>query len=365
MNESQRSTVSALFSLAITLAALFVTQRFILPLAWAAIICIATWPLHLWILARCRHSHVLASSIAVLISALVFVAPLAIAFQQILVQAPALATWIADVNNSGMAPPEWLARVPVVGAAIVDWWHTTLSQPHGLAHLLQDGSGTRLHNASDMLRAFGASLLHRVIDAGFALLALFVFYQSGERLVHQLQIIAGRYLGVQRWKLYATKVPVAIRATVNGLVLVGLAEGVLLGFAYQLAGVPSALLWAAATGVLAIIPFGAPIAFGAVAALLAFQGHTQAAVAVGAFGAVVLFVADHFVRPKMIGSATELPFLAVLMGILGGVETLGLVGLFVGPVVMTLLVTLWREAHESVTAQDGMREQPDPETGDG
>src|SRR4051812_4510275 len=87
MNESQRSTVSALFSLAITLAALFVTQRFILPLAWAAIICIATWPLYLWILARCRHSHVLASSVAVLISALVFVAPLAIAFQQILVQA--------------------------------------------------------------------------------------------------------------------------------------------------------------------------------------------------------------------------------------------------------------------------------------
>jgi predicted PurR-regulated permease PerM len=58
---------------------------------------------------------------------------------------------------------------------------------------------------------------------------------------------------------------------------------------------------------------------------------------------VVLFIADHFVRPTMIGSATKLPFLAVLLGILGGVETLGLVGLFIGPVVMTLFVTLWHE----------------------
>ena len=128
-----------------------------------------------------------------------------------------------------------------------------------------------------------------------------------------------------------------------GLVLVGLAEGVLLGIGYQFAGVPSAVLWAAATCVLAIIPFGAPLAFGAVAALLLYQGNASAAAAILALGVVVLFVADHFVRPTVIGNATKLPFLAVLLGILGGVETLGLIGLFVGPVVMTLFVTLWHE----------------------
>jgi len=103
------------------------------------------------------------------------------------------------------------------------------------------------------------------------------------------------------------------------------------------------VLWAAATGVLAIIPFGAPLAFGAAAALLAVQGATVAAIAILVWGAIVLFIADHFVRPAMIGNATQLPFLAVLVGILGGVETLGLIGLFVGPVIMTLFVTLWHE----------------------
>jgi predicted PurR-regulated permease PerM len=126
-------------------------------------------------------------------------------------------------------------------------------------------------------------------------------------------------------------------------VLVGLAEGLLLGIAYEFASVPSAVLWAAATGVLAIIPFGAPLAFGTVAAVLFFNGNTIGAAAIVAFGAVVLFVADHFVRPTIIGNATKLPFLAVLLGILGGVEMLGLIGLFVGPVVITLFVTLWHE----------------------
>ena len=150
-------------------------------------------------------------------------------------------------------------------------------------------------------------------------------------------------IGTGRWSLFSLKVPVAVRATVNGLVLVGMAEGVLLGIGYQIAGVPSSVLWAAATGVLAIIPFGAPLAFGAVALLLLYRGATAAAIAIAVWGAIVLFVADHFVRPQMIGSATQLPFLAVLFGILGGVETLGLIGLFVGPVIMTLFVTLWHE----------------------
>src|SRR5205823_7979559 len=120
--------------------------------------------------------------------------------------------------------------------------------------------------------------------------------------------LGAHLIGDTRWTLYSLKVPVAVRATVNGLVLVGLAEGVLLGIGYQFAGVPSAMLWAAATGVLAIIPFGAPLAFGAVAALLVFQGATTAAVIIALWGMAVLFVADHFVRPKMIGNATQLPF---------------------------------------------------------
>jgi predicted PurR-regulated permease PerM len=239
--------------------------------------------------------------------------------------------------------PQWLLHIPMAGAEIDDWWAATLGQPHGLAHLLQDGSIARLHSASEVLRTVGANALHRMIDVGFAFMALFFFYKDGLALRGQVSAIGDHLIGTTRWDLYSTKIPTAVRATVNGLVLVGLAEGVLLGIAYELAGVPSAVLWAAATGVLAIIPFGAPLAFGAVALVLLLKGSTVAALCIVAWGMAVLFVADHFVRPTIIGNATALPFLAVLLGILGGVETLGLIGLFVGPVVMTLFVTLWHE----------------------
>jgi predicted PurR-regulated permease PerM len=343
MTETQRDVLSAGFSLAIIAASLFVTQRFLLPLLWAAILCIATWPLYRRALAACGGREMLAAALVTLLGAVVFITPLALGASQAAHQAPALAQLVASANTDGLAAPAWLHRIPFAGDAIYDWWQATLGQPHGLAHLLHDSSMGRMQSASEVLKRVGSGVLHRVIDVGFAFLCLFFFYKDGAALQRQLDSIGAHLIGDRRWTLFALKVPVAVRATVNGLVLVGLAEGVLLGIGYELAGLPSAVLWAAATGVLAIIPFGAPLAFGAAAAVLAWQGATVAAIAIAVWGGIVLFVADHFVRPSMIGNATQLPFVAVLLGILGGVETLGLIGLFVGPVVMTLFVTLWHE----------------------
>jgi predicted PurR-regulated permease PerM len=144
----------------------------------------------------------------------------------------------------------------------------------------------------------------------------------------------------------------AVLATVNGLVLVGLGEGALMGIAYIIAGLPHPVSIAAVTGVLAVIPFGAPLAFGAAALYLAGMGSTVAGIAVFGFGVVVVFVADHFVRPVIIGGAARLPFLWVLLGILGGLETFGIVGLFLGPAVMAALISLWREWTDSTWPDD-------------
>ena len=343
MSENQRDVLSAVFSLAIIAFAAFITQRFVLPLLWAAILCIATWPLYGRALRATGGREIPAALLVTLLSALVFVTPLVLGIASAARQAPALAALLANANTEGLAAPDWLHRIPFAGNAIYDWWVATLGQPHGLSHLLQDGSVGRLHTASEVLRTFGANVMHRLIDVAFAFLCLFFFYKDGPALLGQVDAIGHHLIGAERWTLYSTKVPVAVRATVNGLVLVGLAEGLLLGIGYQFAHVPSAVLWAAATGVLAIIPFGAPLAFVSVAELLVFDGNTVGAAMILVWGMVVLFVADHFVRPTMIGNATKLPFIAVLLGILGGVETLGLIGLFVGPVAMTLFVTLWHE----------------------
>jgi predicted PurR-regulated permease PerM len=124
---------------------------------------------------------------------------------------------------------------------------------------------------------------------------------------------------------------------------VGIGEGVLLGFAYAWADLSHPALLGAMTGVLGMIPFGAPIIYGGGALVLAAQSQVAAAIAVFAFGSAVTFIADHFVRPALIGGAVRLPFLWVLLGIFGGLESFGLLGLFLGPAVMAALLALWRE----------------------
>ncbi len=359
MQDRQNGLAAAMFPIAIVGAAAFVAQRFFLPLAWGAILCIATWPLYLRIVKLCGQRPLLGAVASVALVALLFFIPLGLFVGQAMQQAPALAELLARANTDGLAPPEWLQRMPFAGGAIRDWWLTTLTQPHGLSHLFQQGAGGALHTAKDLLRSFGVQLMHRTIDIGFAFLFLFFFYKDGQALMGQIATVGQRVLGLARWERYTAKVPAAIRATVNGLVLVGLAEGVLLGIGYEVVGLPSAALWAAATGILGMIPLGAPLVFLAVAGLLMTQGHAGAAAGIAVWGGAVLFVADHFVRPKMIGTATQLPFAAVLIGILGGVETMGLVGLFVGPVAMTLFVTLWNEAPNDIGTQKPARQADD------
>jgi predicted PurR-regulated permease PerM len=134
-----------------------------------------------------------------------------------------------------------------------------------------------------------------------------------------------------------------VRGTIDGLVLVGLGEGAVMAVAYVLLGVPHPILLGIATAIAAMIPFGAAVMFEIAAFALLTQDSVTGAILINVIGFAVVGIADHFVRPVLIGGATRLPFLWVLLGILGGVETLGLLGLFVGPATMAVLVMLWRE----------------------
>jgi predicted PurR-regulated permease PerM len=195
-------------------------------------------------------------------------------------------------------------------------------------------------------RLYGAELVHRLIIFGFTLLTLFFLFRDGTVFSRQLVRLSDRLLGPDGERIGRHMVQ-AVLATVNGLVLVGLAEGAIMGIAYIVAGLPHAVTTAALTGILAVIPFGAPVAFGGAALYLAAMGSVVAGVAVFCFGLVVVFVADHAVRPVIIGGAARLPFLWVLLGILGGLETFGIIGLFLGPAIVAALISLWRDWTET------------------
>ena len=136
----------------------------------------------------------------------------------------------------------------------------------------------------------------------------------------------------------------AVRRTVTGTVVVAVAEGLLIGVAYVAAGVPNPILFTVLTIAFAMLPFGAWAAFTAAALTLVVGGGSGlVAACVFAWGAVVMLTGDNFVWPTLVGGAARLPFLFAFVGIFGGLATFGLLGLFLGPVIMAALLTVWRE----------------------
>lgn len=329
------------FGFAVFILAAWILHQFLAALAWACVITLATWPLYKRLksmLPEAKRDAWGAPIFTGLVGVLV-IAPIGYALAQLGVEAQHVAHQLTLAQTQGLSPPTWMERIPGMGPSFLAWWTTVLGTPGGVSEWLQHlEPGTWIGWAKE----FGVQMLHRSAIFGFTLLALFFLYRDGAQIGEQMLILLRKALGPDT-KRRADHAVAAVRATVNGLVLVGLGEGVLLGLAYALAGVPSPAVWGAITGVLAMIPFAAPIVFGGASLFLFAQGDATGAALLFGWGMLVLFVADHFVRPVLIGGAAKLPFLWVLLGILGGLETLGLLGLFLGPVVMAMCVALWRE----------------------
>jgi predicted PurR-regulated permease PerM len=340
---ASRPQLVARVALAAILAAagIYTLRGFLPALAWAGVLAIAVWPLYQWAHRRWppgRHNLLLPICFT-LATALVFIVPLAWVATQVALEAHNVFDWVDAAQKSGIPPPDWLHRLPYGANQATTWWNDNLAHPQAAAELLHrtNGSGLMLTG-----RTVGAELLHRMVLFGFTLLTLFFLFRDGDRVAEQMRRAGQRAFGAAGERVGRQMID-SVHGTVDGLVLVGLGEGILLGIVYAIEDVPHPTLFGGLTVVAAMIPFGAPLVFGIAALLLVVQGAMAAAITIVICGAVVTFVADHFVRPVLIGGATRLPFVWVLLGILGGVENWGLLGLFLGPALMAALMLLWRE----------------------
>jgi predicted PurR-regulated permease PerM len=336
--------------LAIALVALgaWILHRFLAALAWAGVLAIALWPLYRRVAFALPggKSRILAPLLVTLTVGLIFTVPFIYVAIEGAREIYIGVEFLAEAEHNGVPVPEWVPQFPVVGRSIEEWWRANLSDPNAAKELL---GKINPRSVTASARLYGPEIIHRFIIFGFTLLTLFFLFRDGALFSRQLLRASDRLLGPDGERVGRHMVQ-AVLATVNGLVLVGLGEGALMGIAYIIAGLPHPVSVAALTGVLAVIPFGAPVAFGAAAVYLAASGSTIAGAAVFCFGLVVVFVADHAIRPVIIGGAARLPFLWVLLGILGGLETFGIIGLFLGPAIMAALISLWRDWTEMPSA---------------
>jgi predicted PurR-regulated permease PerM len=334
----QRAASAVLFATLVVLA-LWIVREFLPAMAWASVLAIVLWPAYQAIERRAwfRGRTTLIATLLTVAIGLLVVLPIAVTAIQAGGEAHDLYVWVHAAQENGVPVPDFVAQLPVGSHQVADWWQANLAQP-----LKGSPAMKSLHSDSfaSFGRHFGARAAHAAVTFGFMLVTLFVVFRAGPRLSATLMQGARRAFGADGAQLIQ-RMAAAVRATVTGLVVVGLGEGVLLAAAYIATGVPHAALLGTVTAIAAMLPFCAPIVFCGAALWLLVQGSLIGAIALVVWGFVVVFVAEHFVRPVLIGSSTRLPFLLVLFGILGGATTFGLIGIFIGPALMTVLMVLW------------------------
>ena len=337
-----RRIARLIFALGVLVIGLWITRDFLLPVIWGIIIAVALWPLYdrLVEFLPKRGRSFLAPLLFTIATGLLLIIPLVLAAVQLASEAQNAIEWLARVRENGIPPPPWLSKIPMISGSAVSWWQGHLSDPRATGDLFGSIDADTL---TKPIRTFGPQILQRLGLLFFIFLTLFFVFRNGAMLGQRFLALADRWLGDPGERIAGNLVRV-VRGTVNGTVLVALGEGTLIGTGYFVTGVPQPVLFAVLTVAFALLPFGAWLVFGVAALLLLFQGvGLLAAGGLFAFGAAVMLIGDNFVQPKLIGEAGRLPLLIALLSIFGGMRTFGLIGLFLGPVIMSVLVTIWRE----------------------
>ncbi|MBD8891308.1 AI-2E family transporter [Labrenzia suaedae] len=328
--------------LLVVIAAIYFFHGFIVPVLAALVIGFASWPLYRRLLDQAGHNTTLGATIALLAIIGFLIIPISIAIAYTVDELRQWIGWAIEVNRIGAPAPEWIARLPGAGDWLATKWREHIGSPGDIAELVRIVSGANIGNIYRALIAAGDGAFHLVLTLLFMLIALFFVYRDGEKFVRQLDLLGERILPA-RWERISRVVPATISSTVTGMTLIAIGEGIVLGVAYWLAGVPSPVTLGVLTGMMALIPGGAPLSFTLVSIYLAASGSYIQGGALFAWGTIELFIVDKTIRPRLVGGPIKLPFLPTFFGLVGGVKTLGFLGLFIGPVLMAILVSIWRE----------------------
>ncbi len=328
--------------LLIMAAGVYFFHGFLFPVLAALVIAFASWPLYRRLLAAVGGNRTWAATIAILSILAFLVIPISFAGKYAVHEMREWGIWAIEANRFGAPTPHWIAALPVVGEWLSEQWQAQFGHRGGVGELIQIVSGANIRSIYQTVLAAGGSAFSLLLTILFMLIALFFAYRDGESFAAQVDRLGERILPT-RWERISRVVPATISSTVTGMTVIAIGEGLVLGIAYWLAGVPSPVTLGALTGVMALIPGGAPLSFTLVSIYLAASGTPFAGLALFLWGSVELFVVDKTIRPKLVGGPIKLPFLPTFFGLIGGVKTMGFLGLFIGPVLMALLVAIWRE----------------------
>ncbi len=333
---------------ALIAASLWIVRPFLIALVWAATVAIATWPILLRAQAWLGGRRSLAVALMTTLLLLMLVVPLYFAVSMIVGNVDQIADWSKSAANLLSGPPEWLASMPLIGDRLAASWQqlAAVSAAEISAYL------------APLTRTIGLWFLSQVGNLGLLLVQFLltviitaILSANGETAVAGIESFVRRLAGEQGVKAVHLGA-MAVRGVALGVVVTAIVQSAFAGVGIAIAGVPFAMLLTAVMFILGVAQIGpAPVLIGAV-----IWVYSRSGVAWGTallVWSIFCMTFDNLLRPMLIRRGADLPLLLIFAGVIGGLIAFGVIGLFIGPVVLAVAYTLlvdWVSEEELATS---------------
>jgi predicted PurR-regulated permease PerM len=323
----------------VAVGCVLVLYPFTSALLWAAILVFTTWPVFEWLRLHLHTRRVWTALLMVALTAVVLVLPIGVAAPSSADDVSLLRHAIMDSLRAGLPDaPLWVFDMPLIGATVGDLWNRWAADISVMLEALRPYFGILLEGGLGLLLGIANGVLMFLL----ALFVAFFFYVYGEPIAERLRSVLHRIAGVQAERLI-TVTGATVRGVVYGILGTAVVQGILTSFGLWLSGVPRPVLLGGVAGLLSVLPIGAPVVWIPASIWLMSSGHLGWGIFLAIYGVGAISGSDSVIRPWFISRGAQLPFLLTVLGVLGGALAFGLLGIFLGPVLLGVGYTLVNE----------------------
>jgi len=332
-----RDTLAVVFLFALIAASVWILLPFLGAILWATMIVVPTWPVLLKLQGWMKGRRWLAVTTMTLLLSAVFLVPLSIGIGTLISSFDEIASRAMSLSTLSLpSPPEWLVHVPVVGArASSKWQELAALSREELSAQLSPYLGKTIRWVAEQMGELGLLFVQVLLTVIVAA----VFYARGEAGAAMVLQFGSRLAG-DRGEQAVRLAGQAIRGVALGVVVTALVHAVLGGIGLAVVGVPFAILLTAVMFISSIIQVGVVPVLLCALGWLYWAGHATAGTVLLVW-TIIIAPVDNILRPILIKQGVDLPLLLIIVGVLGGMMAFGVVGIFVGPVLLAISYTLF------------------------
>ena len=358
-NKPMRQLIPGILLACLLLLGFMVLREFLLTLIWALIIAYVAWPPYRYLRQQLKGNTTLSAAVmTAIISAVILLTvfwlvamlqdELKVAYQSL----------VDGLSQDAYRLPDFIRRIPWLGNLAQKWLDRLTDDQ---ATVMAQFAGWAQQWSGEFAKFLGG-IGGYIMKLGVILVTVFFCFRDGDEAVKQLRQGLVRFLGKYQ-NVYLQAAGNTTRAVVYGLVLAALGQGMLAGLGYFVAGVKAPVLFGAVTALLAMVPMGATLVWMPLGIMLMLTEQPWQGIGLLLWGFLAVSTVDNVIRPLVISGAGRIPFLVVLFGVLGGLSAFGAIGLFLGPVILAVLLSVWQawlklQQHEEKSTESASLQIP-------